>query len=63
MDNSPRVAIVEPRDDLVQDLLDIEGSQGRLVLREVLLKIHVDEFKNELQLLLGGSIDNLAQPE
>lgn len=63
MDDATRVAEVYPIDQLEHDEADLLLGDRVLVLREVFLEVVFREFKDQMQLLLAGSVDHVHQAE
>lgn len=61
MDDAARVAEINPIDQLEHDEADLLLGDGVLVLGEVFLEVVFGEFKDQMQLLLAGSVDHVHQ--
>lgn len=57
--DSPRMAVVEPIDDLKHEKFNVVRRQTVLVLREVLLQVVVHILEDQLKLFFRRNIDNL----
>lgn len=63
MDDAPRVAEVDAVDELEHDEPDLLLGDRVLVQGEVFLEVVFGEFKDQMQLLLAGSVDHVHQAE
>lgn len=61
VNDSAGMAVVEPITELVEEQLHLVRSHGGLVLAHVLLQVVVDQLEDQIELLLGGDIEHLAE--
>lgn len=63
VDDASGVAVVDAVDELEEEEFDLVGGHGVLVLTQVFLHVIFHDFKDQVEFLLAGDVDDLFESD